>query len=1123
MCPNVSATSHNSSALVLRKVAVEAADALDFREFILSPRKVIKFVEDLDFSLSQVQQVFNSYKALSKLLCHFAFLAENKALVYRIQSNGLDNSGSISAKSAFEVASSLTNNKFLSLEFASYFRDPISKNEKSKFYEQLKAFSEEETCPPNLKARLILKYPHLFYEAEEISTSLNSLEYVDLPNWLSRLCKALKSGIAAQAISKQMEKQLTNEHIEIALRSARALNLEVEEILKFTENPVFLKKDKTLGRVSAKTLYPLISEACKKGAYSKELFEICMERARESGQVEHVMGFLQVDLPMGEQIPELLEFFKSINRNDLVVELLSFPSKTVDIKAFLPELLKASTITKLFPPILGHIQLEEDLSTYRDKVLIGLLNQEEVEAALVFLRRNYGAEVSPFELEHLKVDVRNLPSSTLYELNSIYKTTDSDYLEKIARFELNSLKTTAVADLILELLRASEDVRYFNAFFNLESMRYKLTLEDLQKYRVSCNSTIRPEVSTELGLKLYSTGDSLGAIAAVEDYASQIPDCAHIMFLCTGQAKWLESVLDLCDNNEIEELRLKFKSAGVAPATELEDPDLHRDLILGIKEPRTRKSRRPKDAIDENWICRKSWLKTFQSGISDCFHHGDAPFGARLLPTKESVLSAQLKSSYGEGDFAEFAALGAGWFLRRVREQKKSLYKWQEEAINSWTEHGRIGVVEAVTGSGKTMVALHAIAEAIDSNYAVLVVVPTRILGDQWMEKTLDIFNRMGKLERIGNVTTNFDVPVSHKAKPGVVTIAVLSGKLPPKIADWIESASDQTKTMLLVDEVHRISGKLYGTILHERFSRRLGLTATLMPADYDNSKLKNYFSGDAIYRYTFRDARRDNVISPYQLIMLGVELPIGQAQDYREAEFQLRSSRESILKMAGREVSVSEFPEFAEKLRQNAKYASLVEAYFRAQEQVDEIVSSGTKSSAVRALHLIGNFINRIGRTAIFSDFKINATNCDTALKAIGVDCRVITGETRPEDRENILQDLQFDESPLKVVIAPKVLDEGVDIENLTIGLFAGVQRHRRSLIQRLGRVLRRHPSKESAFVFVIYTVGSADDPNIENGKNRRLALSQFDFVGENANGEIESYVIGRDDLRLQERLQLI
>ena len=226
---------------------------------------------------------------------------------------------------------------------------------------------------------------------------------------------------------------------------------------------------------------------------------------------------------------------KSINRNDLVVELLSFPSKTVDIKAFLPELLKASTITKLFPPILGHIQLEEDLSTYRDKVLIGLLNQEEVEAALVFLRRNYGAEVSPFELEHLKVDVRNLPSSTLYELNSIYKTTDSDYLEKIARFELNSLKTTAVADLILELLRASEDVRYFNAFFSLESMRYKLTLEDLQKYRVSCNSSIRPEVSTELGLKLYSTGDSLGAIAAVEDYASQIPDCAHIMFLCTDQ------------------------------------------------------------------------------------------------------------------------------------------------------------------------------------------------------------------------------------------------------------------------------------------------------------------------------------------------------------------------------------------------------------------------------------------------------------------------------------------------------------------------------------------------------------------------------------------------------------
>jgi hypothetical protein len=67
---------------------------------------------------------------------------------------------------------------------------------------------------------------------------------------------------------------------------------------------------------------------------------------------------------------------------------------------------------------------------------------------------------------------------------------------------------------------------------------------------------------------------------------------------------------------------------------------------------------------------------------------------------------------------------------------------------------------------------------------------------------------------------------------------------------------------------------------------------------------------------------------------------------------------------------------------------------------------------------------------------------------------------------------------------------------------------------------VLRKHPSKQFAFVFIIYTVGTSDDPTIENGINAQLQLSQFDFIGRNADGEIESYVIGKDDERFKLRL---
>lgn len=328
---------------------------------------------------------------------------------------------------------------------------------------------------------------------------------------------------------------------------------------------------------------------------------------------------------------------------------------------------------------------------------------------------------------------------------------------------------------------------------------------------------------------------------------------------------------------------------------------------------------------------------------------------------------------------------------------------------------------------------------------------------------------------------------------------------------------------MILIDEVHRISGRLYSSLLSEEFSRRLGLTATLLPNDYDGSVLKNFFFGESIYEYKFEDARRDNVISPYKLFTLGVEIPMSQLTEYRDAEFTLRKIREGILRDLRREVSVSEFPDFALKLRDDGKYVDLINQFFSAQEKVDEIVSTSTSSSAARALQLTGQLIKKYGKTAIFSDFKINASNCETALEAIGIDARIITGETNASDREEVLRELQEEDSSVKVVIAPKVLDEGVDIENLTIGLFAGIQRHRRALIQRLGRVLRKHPSKQFAFVFIIYTVGTSDDPTIENGLNAQLQLSQFDFIGRNADGEIQSFVIGKDDEKLKSVLQEI
>src|SRR5690242_12553146 len=63
---------------------------------------------------------------------------------------------------------------------------------------------------------------------------------------------------------------------------------------------------------------------------------------------------------------------------------------------------------------------------------------------------------------------------------------------------------------------------------------------------------------------------------------------------------------------------------------------------------------------------------------------------------------------------------------------ENELYRWQLDALVSWLRCGRRGVIEAVTGSGKTDVAIAAAADAWRRNRFVLVVVPSRVLMEQW-------------------------------------------------------------------------------------------------------------------------------------------------------------------------------------------------------------------------------------------------------------------------------------------------------------------------------------------------------------------------------------------------------
>src|SRR6187549_2467802 len=123
------------------------------------------------------------------------------------------------------------------------------------------------------------------------------------------------------------------------------------------------------------------------------------------------------------------------------------------------------------------------------------------------------------------------------------------------------------------------------------------------------------------------------------------------------------------------------------------------------------------------------------------------------------------------------------------------LYRWQLDALVDWLRCGRRGVIEAVTGSGKTDVAIAAAADALRRGRFVLVVVPTRVLMEQWHGRLTDALPhaRIGRLGDSGN-----DEPASCDVLVATRHSAASRKPQPPRGQGGL----------IVVDECHGLGGK---------------------------------------------------------------------------------------------------------------------------------------------------------------------------------------------------------------------------------------------------------------------------------------------------------------------------
>ena len=132
-----------------------------------------------------------------------------------------------------------------------------------------------------------------------------------------------------------------------------------------------------------------------------------------------------------------------------------------------------------------------------------------------------------------------------------------------------------------------------------------------------------------------------------------------------------------------------------------------------------------------------------------------------------------------------------------------------------------------------------------------------------------------------------------------------------------------------------------------------------------------------------------------------------------------------------------------------------------------------------------------------------------------LGMRVATYTHRTSLEDRESIRS--QLDSGELQAVIAIRCLDEGVDIPSVKTAYILASSTNPRQFIQRRGRVLRKHPTKNHAEIFDTIVVPPKDVISYES--ERSLFRKELNRFAEFANIALNSGEARELILPLQQR----
>ena len=352
-------------------------------------------------------------------------------------------------------------------------------------------------------------------------------------------------------------------------------------------------------------------------------------------------------------------------------------------------------------------------------------------------------------------------------------------------------------------------------------------------------------------------------------------------------------------------------------------------------------------------------------------------------------------------------------------ETEYELRGYQTEALEAWRERGERGVIELPTGSGKTVVAVGAIA-ALDT--ATLIVVPTIDLLEQWQEELDAEFGDATAIGRLGGGTQRVESITAATYDSAYLRADELGDRF----------------GLLVFDEVHHLGGKGYRDIARLMAApARLGLTATFERPDGAHEAVEELV-GPVVYRRSADELAGEH-LADYDIKRIEVEL----TPEERERYERLQSTFTDYLANSG--IQLRSGSDYQELVKRSGSDPEAREALLAKQRAREVMMNADGKTEALADI-LDRHRDDRIIVFTAYTDLVY-----EIAERFL---IPPVTNETGADERREILD--RFRRGDYSRIVAANVLDEGVDVPDANVAVILSGSGSEREFTQRLGRVLR-------------------------------------------------------------------